>query len=263
MAAIISIFFMPLNHGEVFAASYESGTYSVPVSLSGGTMGHNEIVSPCTVHISNGSITADIVIKRVKKPWHAPSIAWVETSAGRSGGPSVDENSYTNAFYNVPLPSLGTVTLNILTDAMSEPHEIEYSLYFDDSGIPAASSENSSQVQSGSGGISESSSSSGCSASKSSKTSQDAKAESKDSKKDEKDKSDEKSKDDKEDGKAKSDKEKSKKKKTEDKKAESKTADKKKDNSKSSSVKIIWTVTGIGVVVAVAIIATIIVRRRK
>ncbi len=106
-----------------FAAAYQDGTYTVPVSLSGGSMGHNDIVSPCTVTVSGGVPYATLVFKRVKAPWHAPQYEWLSTSMG-TVYPSVNESNYTNTFSNVPLPSLGAVSVTTLTSAMSDQHEI-------------------------------------------------------------------------------------------------------------------------------------------
>ena len=126
-----------------FAAAYQDGTYSVPVSLSGGSMGHNDIVSPCTVTVSGGVPYATLVFKRVKAPWHAPQYEWLSTSMG-TVYPSVNESNYTNTFSNVPLPSLGAVSVTTLTSAMSDQHEITYSLYFDPSSVPTIGGSGSS-----------------------------------------------------------------------------------------------------------------------
>ena len=126
-----------------FGASYQDGTYNVPVSLSGGSMGHNDVVSPCTVTVSGGVPYATLVFKRVKAPWHAPQYEWLSTSMG-TVYPSVNESNYTNTFSNVPLPSLGAVSVTTLTSAMSDQHEITYSLYFEPSSVPTRGGSGSS-----------------------------------------------------------------------------------------------------------------------
>lgn len=198
-----------------FAASYQDGTYSVPVSLSGGSMGHNDIVSPCTVTVSGGVPYATLVFKRVKAPWHAPQYEWLSTSMG-TVYPSVNESNYTNTFSNVPLPSLGAVSVTTLTSAMSDQHEITYSLYFDPSSVPA---------------IGESGSSSQSSTAANASSSDNSKSKEKSDKKGSADKDDKEKKDADKDSKDKDKKDKDKSKEDKDKK-DSKS-DKKKNNSTS------------------------------
>lgn len=131
MAFILLFTAMP---SITYAEQYPNGTYSVPVSLSGGSMGHNNVASPCTVTIENGNIYADIIFKRVTPPWHAPRYEWLRTSKG-TVMPVVDEANYTNTFYRVPIESLGSVPITTLSSAMSEAHEINYTLYFDPNSI--------------------------------------------------------------------------------------------------------------------------------
>ena len=129
-----------------FAISYQDGTYQVPVSLSGGSMGHNDVVSPCTVTVSGGVPYATLVFKRVTAPWHAPNYEWLRTSMG-TVYPVVNEGNYSNTFNQVPLPGLGSVPITTLSTAMSEPHEISYTLYFDAGSIPVI--DNSGQPEQG------------------------------------------------------------------------------------------------------------------
>lgn len=137
MTVVIIAVFFAVSAIPGFAASYQDGTYSVPVNLSGGRMGHNAIVSPCTVTVSGGKLYADIIFKRVKSPWHAPMYRYLSTSLG-TVYPEVNESEMTNVFYQVPIQSLGNVQVSTLSDAMSEPKEIDYILYFDESAIPMA-----------------------------------------------------------------------------------------------------------------------------
>ena len=64
VTAVLAVFVMASAIPSL-AATYQDGTYSVPVSLSEGRMSHNAIVSPCSVTISGGQIYATIVFKRV------------------------------------------------------------------------------------------------------------------------------------------------------------------------------------------------------
>lgn len=134
----VMMLIMLMLPSSAFAAIYEDGTYYVPVSLSGGSMGHNDIVSPCTVHVENGAIYADIVMRRVTSPWHAPRYDWMATSEG-TVVPTTNESDYTQTFSYLPLPNLETVGITTSTSAMSEAHEISYTLYFDASSVPLKS----------------------------------------------------------------------------------------------------------------------------
>ena len=102
-------------------------------------MGHNDVLSPCTVTVSGGVPYATLVFKRVTAPWHVPSYEWLRTSRG-TVYPVVNEGNYTNTFNQVPLPGLGSVPITTLSTAMSEPHEISYTLYFDPGSIPVVDS---------------------------------------------------------------------------------------------------------------------------
>ena len=116
-------------------AEYRDGTYQAAISLGGSGMNHNELLSPTTVRIENGSIYVDLVFHRVTND-HAPQYVSVTTGCGTFTGPSVSDTAMTCAFYGVEVPSLGDVSITTVTEAMSQPYEVDYTLYVDDSAIP-------------------------------------------------------------------------------------------------------------------------------
>lgn len=116
-------------------AEYRDGTYQVPISLGDSGMNHNELLSPTTVRIENGSIYVDLVFHRVTNG-EAPKYDSVTTGCGTFTGPSISETALTCAFYGVEVPSLGDVSITTVTLAMSQPYKVDYTVHIDDSSIP-------------------------------------------------------------------------------------------------------------------------------
>lgn len=116
-------------------AEYRDGTYEVAISLGGSGMNHNELLSPTTVRIENGSIYVDLVFHRATND-HAPQYVSVTTGCGTFTGPSISDTALTCAFYGVEVPSLGDVSITTVTEAMSQPYEVDYTVHIDDSAIP-------------------------------------------------------------------------------------------------------------------------------
>ena len=132
VTAVLAVFVMASAIPSL-AATYQDGTYSVPVSLSEGRMSHNAIVSPCSVTISGGQIYATIVFKRVSDDG-IPQYSYFTTTAGTVYPQQY--GAHAQIFNSAPLPSLGNVNVTMETTAMSTPHTLNYTLYFDDSAIP-------------------------------------------------------------------------------------------------------------------------------
>ena len=132
VTAVLAVFVMASAIPSL-AATYQDGTYSVPVSLSEGRMSHNAIVSPCSVTISGGQIYATLVFKRVSDDG-IPQYSYFTTTAGTVYPQQY--GAHAQIFSNAPLPSLGSVNVTMETTAMSTPHTLNYTLYFDDSAIP-------------------------------------------------------------------------------------------------------------------------------
>ncbi len=145
VTALLAVFIM-VSAIPSFAATYQDGTYSVPVSLSKGRMSHNAIVSPCTVTVSGGQLYATLVFKRTSNNG-TPKYTYLSTGLGtvypQQYGP------HAQIFYNVPISGLGNIPVKMETSAMDNLYVIDYTIYFDESAIPI--------VGGGSSGTSESS----------------------------------------------------------------------------------------------------------
>ena len=132
VTAVLAVFIMASAIPSL-AATYQDGTYSVPVSLSVGRMSHNAIVSPCSVTISGGQIYATLVFKRVSDDG-IPQYTYFTTTAGTVYPQQY--GAHAQIFSSAPLPNLGSVDVTMETTAMANPHTLNYTLYFDDSAIP-------------------------------------------------------------------------------------------------------------------------------
>lgn len=153
VTAVLAVFVMASAIPSL-AATYQDGTYSVPVSLSEGRMSHNAIVSPCSVTISGGQIYATIVFKRVSDDG-IPQYSYFTTTAGTVYPQQY--GAHAQIFNSAPLPSLGSVNVTMETTAMSTPHTLNYTFYFDDSAIPTvgggSTGDNSAASNSASGDV--------------------------------------------------------------------------------------------------------------
>ena len=151
VTAVLAVFVMASAIPSL-AATYQDGTYSVPVSLTKGRMSHNAIVSPCSVTISGGQIYATIVFKRVSDDG-TPQYSYFTTTAGTVYPQQY--GAHAQIFSNAPLSNLGSVDVTMETTAMSTPYTLNYTFYFDDSAIPTVSgspSESSVSTSAGSSG---------------------------------------------------------------------------------------------------------------
>lgn len=151
VTAVLAVFVMASAIPSL-AATYQDGTYSVPVSLTKGRMSHNAIVSPCSVTISGGQIYATIVFKRVSDDG-IPQYSYFTTTAGTVYPQQY--GAHAQIFSNAPLSNLGSVDVTMETTAMSTPYTLNYTFYFDDSAIPTvgggSTGENSAASNSASG----------------------------------------------------------------------------------------------------------------
>lgn len=103
------------------------GAYSVEVRLSGGS-GRASIASPAKVVIQQGQATATIV-------WSSPYYEFMEVDGQRYMPLSNDEAS----IFQIPIRFDEELAVSASTVAMSQPHLIEYTLYFDASTLKSAS----------------------------------------------------------------------------------------------------------------------------
>lgn len=101
------------------ALGLADGTYTADVSLSGGS-GRASVTSPAEIRVAAGNVTAVI-------EWSSPNYDYMVVDGEKylpvnDGGDSVFEIPV--AYFDAPL------AVSADTTAMSEPHEIEYSLVF-------------------------------------------------------------------------------------------------------------------------------------
>ena len=98
----------------------EDGNYTCEVTLEGGS-GRATVESPATLSVANGEITATIV-------WSSPNYDYMKV-----GDVQYDPtNTEGNSTFEIPVSALD-VPQDVIADtvAMSQPHEIEYTLTFD------------------------------------------------------------------------------------------------------------------------------------
>lgn len=100
------------------------GTYAVEVSLEGGS-GKASVRSPANLFVHGGVCTAEIV-------WGSSNYDYMKV-AGEQYDPV---NTGANSTFIIPVAAFDR-SLTVLADttAMSQPHEIEYTLYFNSSTI--------------------------------------------------------------------------------------------------------------------------------
>ncbi len=105
------------------------GVYQLEVTLGGGS-GKAEIASPAEVTVADGRITARI-------EWSSPNYDYMVVNGVRCE--PVNEEG--NSVFEIPVPVLDEAfEVTADTTAMSTPHEIDYTLTFDSSGLDAAES---------------------------------------------------------------------------------------------------------------------------
>ncbi|MCD7842934.1 MAG: hypothetical protein LUG56_10745, partial [Lachnospiraceae bacterium] len=111
------------------AAAYdiEDGTYLVGVTLSGGS-GRASVESPATVVIEDGQMTASIIFS-------SPYYDYVLVDGERYEPVNTEGNST----FEIPVSAFDCeIAVTADTTAMSTPHEIDYTLYFDSATIQTA-----------------------------------------------------------------------------------------------------------------------------
>lgn len=104
----------------------EDGTYTVDVTLEGGS-GRASVDSPAELTVQDGEITAKIV-------WSSPNYDYMKVD-GVQYNPI---NTEGNAVFEIPVVVFDyKMPVSADTTAMSTPHEIDYTLYFDSTTIEA------------------------------------------------------------------------------------------------------------------------------
>lgn len=99
----------------------EDGAYTAAVTLEGGT-GRASVASPAALRCENGQFWATLV-------WSSPNFDYMKVDGERY---ELISEPGSNSAFEI-LVSAFDVKLDVIADtvAMSEPHEVEYTLYFD------------------------------------------------------------------------------------------------------------------------------------
>lgn len=99
----------------------EDGTYTAAVTLEGGT-GRATVESPAVLHCENGQFRAVIV-------WSSPNFDYMKVDGEKY---ELVSEPGSNSVFEIPVSAFDQ-KLDVIADtvAMSEPHEVEYTLYFD------------------------------------------------------------------------------------------------------------------------------------
>ena len=111
--------------GDSSAASdIADGEHTIEVAIEGGT-GKASIESPAVIRKSGDEIVAVIT-------WSSPYYDYMIVDGQRYEPVNTEGNSV----FEIPVPTLGS-PLEVIADttAMSEPHEIEYTITFDPTSI--------------------------------------------------------------------------------------------------------------------------------
>ena len=95
------------------------GSYTVDVTLSGGS-GRASVESPCMVMIADGQATATII-------WSSPFYEYMLIGETRYDPIQEDGNST----FEIPVLLDEDMAVSASTIAMSQPHLVDYTLYFD------------------------------------------------------------------------------------------------------------------------------------
>ena len=110
----------PELSGETNSVELSDGTYSIEVSLEGGS-GKATVTSPCTLQVEDGKIYAEI-------EWSSSHYDYMLVD----GEQYLPVNEKGNSVFQIPVSAFDT-PLEVVGDttAMSTPHEVEYTLNFD------------------------------------------------------------------------------------------------------------------------------------
>lgn len=105
----------------------EDGTYSVEVTLEGGS-GRASVSSPTTIVVEDGAVTATVIFGSSNYDYMLVN-----------GDRYEPVNTEGNSTFEIPVSSFDfKVPVTADTVAMSTPHEIDYTLYFDSSTLEEA-----------------------------------------------------------------------------------------------------------------------------
>ena len=113
----------PESTPEPTQSGPEDGSYTANVTLSGGS-GRATVQSPAALRCTNGQFFATIV-------WSSPNFDYMKVNGTRYDPVSAPGS---NSAFEIPVAAFDQA-LPVIADtvAMSEPHEVEYTLTFDSS----------------------------------------------------------------------------------------------------------------------------------
>lgn len=113
----------------------ENGEYTIEVTLKGGS-GRASIKSPTLLTVENGQMQAEI-------EWSSSYYDYMEI--GGKGYSPINQDG--NSRFLVDVPSLDSdIEMQAETLAMSSPHMIDYTLYFDSATVKKAGGNNNMAV---------------------------------------------------------------------------------------------------------------------
>lgn len=120
----------PELSGEANSMELSDGTYSIEVSLEGGS-GKATVTSPCMLQVEEGKIYAEI-------EWSSSHYDYMLVD----GEQYLPVNEEGNSVFRIPVSAFDT-PLDVVGDttAMSTPHEVEYTLNFDSATLTEVSNE--------------------------------------------------------------------------------------------------------------------------
>lgn len=102
------------------AAHLDDGSYTIEVTLSGGS-GKASVKSPTALNVENGKMTAQI-------EWSSSHYDYMAVS----GSDYFPVNTEGNSLFVIEVSALDSeIPVRAETLAMSQPHMIDYTLYFD------------------------------------------------------------------------------------------------------------------------------------
>lgn len=116
---LVGVLSMPVFAAELSA----DGQYTIEVLLSGGS-GRATVESPATLTVTGQQATAHIV-------WSSPYYEFMLVD----GQEYLPVNTEGNAAFDIPVVLDADMPVSAQTIAMSEPHLVDYVLYFDSSTI--------------------------------------------------------------------------------------------------------------------------------
>jgi len=117
----------PAPAGQDESTALEDGTYTASVTLEGGS-GRASVDSPAKLRCEDGKIWATIV-------WSSPYFDYMKVDGERYE----QVNTEGNSTFEIPVAAFDT-KLDVVADtvAMSEPHEVAYTLQFDSASLEKA-----------------------------------------------------------------------------------------------------------------------------